>query len=179
LIVVLAIFQGEDVTNPFARLAKACSLVLATLVISGSALGAAPKITLQGTWEGSLTRGSVPTGDKSPTWEKNAQVRLVIAKGKVSVYTGRDGEWRESKPGKYQLKVLDTNAVIYSITTGKDKDGVWVETHSFVVTVIDSTHVHVMWQRQVRNKDMDVSNPDAVWGVMSYGELSSVSVPGA
>ncbi len=166
-------------TRQCARVLLASAMAVAMLAVSIASLGASSKFKYEGTWEGVLSRGSVPKDGKEIKWESTYQLRLAFSGGKVSVYQGRDGEWREIKPGKFKLETLDTNAVIFAIATGQDKDGVWVETQSFSVTVIDSTHLNVMWQRQVKNKDMEVSNPDAVWGVMAYGTLTRVGASGA
>jgi hypothetical protein len=174
-----AVPRRIEVTKLLVRIAKACALAAAVLTISGASLGAVLKFKYEGTWEGTLSDASVPKEDKEITWRKTNQVRLVFTKGKVSVYHFRDGEWRESKPGNYSISILDTNAIIASITTGRDADGVWVETRSLQLTAIDPTHLHVLWQRQVKNKDMEPSNPNAVWGVMGYGELTRVGAPGA
>lgn len=135
--------------------------------------------TYEGTWEGTLTGSTVPDGDEGLTLKNSPHLRLQIGKGNVSVYTSSTGksDWREIKPGKFQFTILDTNAVLFSISSGRDDDGTWVETWSFAITVVDATHLHVLWQRQVRNKDMDLSKPDAVFGIVAFGQL--VRVPAA
>lgn len=157
----------------------ACVMALAMLAISPPSPGAAQAYKYEGTWEGSLTRAAVPQGTQDWKWEDNFEVRLTFNRREVSVHVKRDGQWREIKAGQFKAITLDTNAVIVAIATGKDEDGVWVETWSFETTVIDATHLRVMWQRQVKNKDMAASSPDAVWGIFAHGELTRVVDPDA
>jgi hypothetical protein len=160
------------------RAALAWMIVVATLVAPTEAFSAAKASQFQGAWEGTLSLGSESQGQQEWKWTKNLDVRLVVSKSKASVYLKGKGEWVEIKPGTFTLSAIDTNAVVVSITSGRDDDGRWVETWSFAITVIDDKTLQVLWQRQVKNKDMDPSKPDAVFGKLGFGELTKVSGTG-
>ena len=124
---------------------------------------------LQGDWSGAPLGAAVKDTKEQLEWHEPARLRVVISDKSARVYAWSNGSWREIKPGTFSIKVFDTNAVISSITSGTDSDGVWVETWSFAFSVIDSRHLRGMFQRQVNNKDMKRDNPSAVWGTVASG----------
>jgi|SRR5688572_17095674 len=68
----------------------------------------------------------------------------------------------------------DATAVVTSITSGSDDDGVWVETWSFALSVIDSKRIHATSHRQVNNKNLHLDHPDAAWASIVFGVLERV-----
>jgi hypothetical protein len=157
------------------------ALLVALLVVSAfcfsSKASASPSIPIEfhGTWEGTLQRTSLPSAEVKPEWTDAGRIRIVISKADVKVFTWNDDEWRQIKPKTFGITVFDTNAVISSITSGRDNDGVWVETWSFAVSIIDSQRLHALFQRQVNNKDLPRDDPDATWGTVAFGKLERVS----
>ena len=126
---------------------------------------------LKGDWRGTLVTANAPDSADDFEWRSPTRFRLVISDSSRRVYVWNEETWREIKPGTFGITVFDTSAVVTSITRGIDEDGVWVETWSFALTVIDSNHVRAMFQRQVNNKDMKRNDPGATWGHVAFGVL--------
>lgn len=133
--------------------------------------GKQDEYTYQGTWEGELLHAATSIEGEELKWSRDLHVRVTFSRNDASVAAKIDGEWQEVKPGTFALNQSDTNLVMTSFTTGNDDDGTWVETWSFAMTPIDATHLDVLWQRQVKNKNMDTNNQYAVFGGIAYGEL--------
>jgi hypothetical protein len=133
----------------------------------------APPGPLGGVWQGTLRLSKVPVRGGEWDWKTDDQeFRLEISGDGAKVATHPNGIWREN-PRSFNVVQLDTNAVITSITTGRDKDGDWVETWTFVVTLLDSTHLETTWHRQVNNKELPRGDPNAAWDIFGYGQLEA------
>jgi len=124
---------------------------------------------LRGDWRGTLVIANAPDSHDDLDWRNPTRFRFMISESSVRVFAWDNETWREIKPGTFGITTYETSAVITSITSGTDEDGVWVETWSFAVTVIDSDHVRTMFQRQVNNKDMKRDDPAATWGQIAFG----------
>lgn len=74
-------------------------------------------------------------------------------------------------PAKFQFSALRTNAVATSMDAGKDEDGNWVETWSFVMTLKDPDHMVVHWTRVVNNVDMPLARKGSKFSIVGMGEL--------
>jgi hypothetical protein len=128
-------------------------------------------LDLRGDWRGTLVIANAPDSHDDLEWRNPNRFRFVVSESSVRVYAWDNETWRETKPGTFDITTYETSAVITSITSGTDEDGVWVETWSFAVTVIDSDHLRAMFQRQVNNKDMKRDDPAATWGQIAFGIL--------
>ena len=126
---------------------------------------------LRGDWRGTLVIANAPDSHDDLEWRNPNRLRFVISESSLRVYAWVNETWTEIKPGTFGITASDTSAVITSITSGTDEDGVWVETWSFALTVMDSQHVRAMFQRQVNNKDMKRDDPAATWGQIAFGIL--------
>ena len=144
---------------------------------SVAASAKAPPIAqqLQGQWQGTLRRAKLPEAGQNFDWSSPARIRIDITAANISVYVWNDEKWREIKPRTFGVTFFDTNAVITSITSGRDEDGTWVETWSFALSVIDSHRVHASFQRQVNNKDLKRDDPNAAWGEIAFGTFERMS----
>jgi hypothetical protein len=152
--------------------------VLTAIVASAAACTATTNISktalpddLRGDWRGTLVIANAPDSHDDLDWRNPNRFRFVISESSVHVLAWDNETWREIKPGTFAITTYETSAVITSITSGNDEDGVWVETWSFAVTVIDSDHIRAMFQRQVNNKDMKRDDPAATWGQIAFGIL--------
>lgn len=126
---------------------------------------------LRGDWLGALVIANAPDSHDDLEWRNPNRFRFVISESAVRVYAWDNETWREIKPGTFGITTYETSAVITSITSGTDEDGVWVETWSFAVTTINSDQLRAMFQRQVNNKDMKRDDPAATWGQIAFGIL--------
>jgi hypothetical protein len=131
-------------------------------------VGATPS-PLDGVWQGILNASIVPARGGEWDWKPGSEFRLEISGSSAKVVGRHEGDvvWMSNRP--LNVVRLDTNAVITSIATG----GNWVETWSFIVTLVDSTHLQVSWHRQVNNKKTPRSDPHAVFDIFGYGELEA------
>jgi hypothetical protein len=78
------------------------------------------------------------------------------------------------KPGKFTLRRLGVSALAYSLDTGRDEDGTWVETWSFVMTLLDADHMRVHWTRVVNNVDMPKNANGSKFSSAGMGDFSRV-----
>ena len=106
-------------------------------------------------------------------WKQHFNVRISIKDQSVVVESHRTGTWQKIDHPFHMIS-NDTNAVISSINSGTDADGIWIETWSFAITLVDAQHLRVSYQRQVNNKLMPRSATDAVFGAFAYGDLHLV-----
>ncbi|OJU08700.1 MAG: hypothetical protein BGN85_10930 [Alphaproteobacteria bacterium 64-11] len=125
--------------------------------------------TLNGTWQGSLR----PLSDSSLA-SRNSPivVRLLISNDTVQVFQpGQDGSFIEIKPGTYRIIRLKTNAVILSIDSGKDREGTWVQSHTYSVTLKDANTLITNLYWVVNNNDLPPSQDFSKFTVAAVGEL--------
>ena len=116
---------------------------------------AQPLEALDGTWEGSLGPAQGP--GLTPL-TKPMVVRIVISGTKGQVFIRRNGgAMDEVKPGAFRIMRLKSNAIVAAIDSGKDKDGTWVESWDFAVTLKDPTTLIADWYRIVNNVDQPLS----------------------
>ncbi len=59
-----------------------------------------------------------------------------------------------------------------SIDTGKDEDGLWVETWVFAMTLTDPDHMLVHWTRVVNNTDMPKGQKGSKFSSTGMGEFA-------
>ncbi len=123
---------------------------------------------LDGTWEGELRNVDMEgKGRTGPTWQ-----RVVIQDGKATVfYKKKDGQIFEVKPGKFQVQRHLTNALVFAIDSGRDKDGVWVETWAFAITQKDRNTLIANFIRVVNNNDLPLTAEYSKFSVAAAGEL--------
>jgi hypothetical protein len=162
--------------STLARLALTAIITCAAACTASTSVSkTAVPYNLTGDWRGSLVPAKAPDSADELEWRDPNRLRLVISESSSHVYVWDKETWREIKPGTFDITAFDTNAVITSITSGTDADGVWIETWSLALTVIDSKHIRAMFQRQVNNKDMNRDDPDAIWGQIAFGILERAS----
>jgi len=75
-------------------------------------------------------------------------------------------------PGKFTFVRVSTNAIAMSINTGKDEDGLWVETWAFAMTLRDPDHMLVHWTRVVNNTDMPKEQKGSKFSSTGMGEFA-------
>ena len=86
---------------------------------------------IDGAWEGALDyiHGSGLLQRKYPpqTW------RIVLDNNTAHMFIIRDGKLQEVHPGKFKVERLRTNVIVYGVTSGRDNDGEWIESSSFIL----------------------------------------------
>jgi hypothetical protein len=153
------------------------SMLIASTTCSHAASPKQPQIPKQfhGQWQGTLRRAKLPDVTKDFEWSHPARVRIDISSTETRVYFWINDKWLEIKPRSFGITVFDTNAVITSITSGTDVDGVWVETWSFALSRIDSHRLHASSHRQVNNKNLHRDHPNAAWAAIAFVVLERVT----
>lgn len=145
--------------------------------ISRLGFGQAPDIgTIDGTWEGELSYLTGPgLGQRRPDAPPSVlKIRIVIDKNDVHVFNFLNGTTEEAKLGSLRLTRLLTNAVVASIDSGNDKDGTWVETWTFVLTLKDKGTLNAIWTRQVNNINLPLDVSYSKFARAASGELKRV-----
>jgi len=80
------------------------------------------------------------------------QMAFSISASSVQVYTRPvNGTWHEIKSGNWRMLTGLTNAVVFSITSGEDADGGWVETWNYTITHKERDSLQVVMTRAVNN----------------------------
>jgi len=69
------------------------------------------------------------------------------------------------------VRRVETNAVLTTIDSGNDKDGHWVETWTFSLSLKDKDHMLVHWNRVVNNTDFPIEKQGSKFSVVEMGEL--------
>ena len=86
---------------------------------------------IAGAWEGALDyiHGPGLLQRKYPpqTW------RIALDNNTAHMFIIRDGKLQEVHPGKFKVERLRTNVIVYGVTSGRDSDGEWIESSSFIL----------------------------------------------
>lgn len=83
----------------------------------------------------------------------------------------KKGEATSSALAPMRFKRELTNALAYSIESGQDEDGTWVETIAFVLTLKDPDHLIVHWTRVVNNIDVPLAKKGSKFSSVGMGEM--------
>ena len=134
-------------------------------------------LSYDGRWTGNakcLYDPGLPAGE-----ECDVRLTLDIDGKVVSVHTVRTKNGKESvwdvKAGRLTFAQNLTNALLYSINTGRDSDGRWAETWSFAMTLRDADHMIVQWTRIVNNIDLPTDDKNKTFAFVRIGELVRLS----
>ncbi|HET7084397.1 MAG TPA: hypothetical protein VFI23_06480 [Rhizomicrobium sp.] len=136
-----------------------------------------------GRWEGGLKSIAPEAYDAvhGINLSDDMTIAFVIKNESVSVYSGNSkGNWREAKPGHFQILTLKTNATITAIDSSNeppDKQG-WVETWNFSATHKDRDHLLVIFTRVVNNYTAPEDNHGSSPGrfmMLGVGEMHRVT----
>jgi hypothetical protein len=126
---------------------------------------------VNGTWEGSLGPVSGPGLFAS---DKPLLIRIIVRDEGGQVFTGENFN-DEVKPGRFKVERVATNMIVFAIDSGKDNDGVWVETWAFVVTQKDRNTLITNLYRVVNNTDLPLNIDHSKFSSAKAGELKRVS----
>jgi hypothetical protein len=120
-----------NITRRCIRLLGLLAIVAAFGSLLSQQVKAQQSDSIDGTWQGTLDyvhgAGLLARVHPPQIW------RLTIQGASVRAFLISDGKAREIKSGKYKIERYMTNAVIYVIDTGKDSDGTWIETETFLL----------------------------------------------
>jgi len=148
--------------------------IVSALIFGGLPAQAQDIGTLDGTWEGSLTVVAVPT----TVGARPYTVRIVIDGTNAHVFAHDTpggpfaaGSFQEVKPGKFHVARLGPNAIVASMDSGRDAEGTWVETWSFVVTLKQRDRLITNLYRVVNNVDMPPGANQSKFTEAEAGEL--------
>jgi len=83
----------------------------------------------------------------------------------------KKGEANSMPLAPLRFKRESTNAVAFSIDTGEDEDGTWVETVAFVLTLKDPDHLILHWTRVVNNIDVPLGKKGSKFSSVGMGEM--------
>jgi hypothetical protein len=147
------------------------SLVIAPIYLAvafASTAVAEPSALLDGTWQGSLTVASVVT--PAPTKPETFDLRVEIKGESARVWFKPEKDW-VNVPRAFRVARLRTNAVVTSIESGKDEDGIWVETWSIAVAQKSDDTALATYSRLVNNEDLPVSSEHKAFAFAATGEL--------
>lgn len=115
-------------------------LVLGALIVLSGSLSASDYV---GDWIGRI---GVHGGDSE------LNVRLLIEGGTAIQFFPRDGGgWRLVEPVNAQFTSHGNNAVFHWLNSG----GIWTETQSYHLSLIDEDTIRVVWLRMVNNRAPD------------------------
>jgi hypothetical protein len=163
-------------------------IVVALLVMLPVSAGAQDDIFLggfDGRWEGALA--SVPadqySADHGVSLPPNQYAFMILGRKVKVYYKDKDDNWRESKPGLFQIVTHKTNATISVINSSQDVEdktgsGGWVETQAFSLTHKDRRGLYVSLTQTVSNylhpHDYKSGDFRGRFFVIRFGEMSLV-----
>jgi hypothetical protein len=131
-----------------------------------------PMFQFSGAWEGTLNGHDGPNLVDGLAAKR--AFRIVVDAKQVHVFQQLDGHWSEMKAGTFHISNWASQAVISSLTAGKDKDGTWVENSSFTLVHHSPSSIIAYWLRTVNNLNLPVDNPDFHFGWEFSGEMHQV-----
>jgi hypothetical protein len=133
-----------------------------------------PMFQFSGTWEGALDGHGGPHFVDGSGHSRSFRI-IIDSHGNATVFQQLDSEWKEMKPpGSFRLTKWGSQAVVSSITSGRDDEGTWVENTSFTLVRHDQDTVVAYWLRTVNNLDLPTTHEDYhfAWGFS--GKMSRV-----
>ncbi len=89
-----------------------------------------------------------------------------VVRSKTGVETAADF------PEDFRFSRVSTNALAYSMQKGRDRDGRWVETWTFVMSLKDPTHLVVHATRVVNTIDSPLERRGSKYSVVAMGDLT-------
>jgi hypothetical protein len=148
------------------RIAPLVSLaILAAALPCGRAQDFGP---LNGTWEGELKSMSLDAdAPRSPSWRR---IEIQDTQARV-FYRTKDDQVREVMPGKFRIERHLTNAVVFAMNSGRDNEGLWVETWVFAITQKDRNTLVANFGRVVNNNNLPLSVAHSKFTQSALGEL--------
>jgi hypothetical protein len=162
--------------SAFARIVRVVlGLIVAPVVLTAAFAGptwADVGRGLDGVWEGSLTVAQVgsPTTAKLETWS----IRVEISGETARIWHKFRNDWDEfDRPLRVQR--LRSNAVVTSIHSGRDEDGIWVETWSIALAQKNEETALAVFSRLVNNENLPPTSDDKAFSAASIGELKRSS----
>ena len=130
-----------------------------------------------GTWQGRIEFFDAPRFESAADGEA-MEVRFVIHLPSMSVFTrpvsDKPAAWSEVKKGFFGGQVWGSQAVFSSVTSGKDNDGLWIESISFTLVHDSPMTLVVYYVRAVNNLDLPVAHRDAHFAWGGSGQLQRV-----
>ncbi|MCE9523732.1 MAG: hypothetical protein K8S25_15040 [Alphaproteobacteria bacterium] len=151
------------------------SLIVAPTFLAmtfASPAGAEASRGLDGVWEGALAivQVGVPTAAKHKTWT----LRVEIDGESARVWYKPDIDWVEVEQ-PFRVQRLRSNAVITSIESGRDEEGVWVETWSVALAQKSDGAALAVYSRLVNNENLPLTSDHKAFSVAATGDLSRTS----
>ncbi|HVI26002.1 MAG TPA: hypothetical protein VM576_07420 [Xanthomonadaceae bacterium] len=128
-----------------------------------------PMFRFDGAWEGVLTGHGGP--DLVDGAGMQRAFRIEVGAGQARVFQQLRGQWSEMKPGTFTVSAWGSQAVLYSLTSGQDEDGTWVEGSSFTLVRTSPDAVVAYWLRTVNNLDLPQEHPDHHFAWEFSGEM--------
>jgi hypothetical protein len=141
------------------------------LLLIASPVRAAEIDSIDGTWEGTLSRATGPGLLPGP---ETVKFRIVIAGSRAHIFLAKENGELEVKPGAFHVIRYMSNAVVVAIDSSHDKDGIWVETWDFSVTLKDRNTLITNYFRTVNNTDQPPEASHSKWSTAATGELARV-----
>jgi hypothetical protein len=133
--------------------------------------------SLDGTWQGQMKW--LDTGSKQRHGDPFTQRIIIQGQGaRVFRFKGEQADeikWDTAKEWQFQVQRKGTNAVLSAINSGRDDDGVFVETWVFALTQKDRNTVisSLLWV--MNNNNLPLSVDYSKFSLAATGELRRVS----
>lgn len=125
-----------------------------------------------GTWDAELAWVKHPTIDREPL-----RLRITISDGTAQVYTMADNDWREVKPGKFQMQRLDETVIVSAIDSGWDQDGKWIESWTIQLLRVAPDKAVISHFRTVNNLQIPEFTGLKTFSTLAEGDASRTDSP--
>jgi hypothetical protein len=132
---------------------------------------------LDGTWQGQLKW--LDTGDGRRHGDAFTQKIIIQGQGaRVFRFKGEQAEeitWDATKEWPFQVQRKLTNAVVFAINSGRDDDGLYVETWVFALTQKDRNTLIASLSWVMNNNNLPLSVDYSKFSLAAKGELHRMS----
>lgn len=124
-----------------------------------------PLFQFQGSWVGTLRGYDAPFFQDGKADHKTFCI-FIGPHGKADVFSWKNGEWSNFGNRSFGAFFWGPQAMITSVASGHDDDGVWVEGLTFTLVRYDLHTATAYWLRTVNNLDMPKTDR---WHTFAYG----------
>ena len=127
---------------------------------------------LDGLWEGVLT---VAPDSSAPTARETFSLRVELSGtgAKVWFKPAGNNDWM-AVPRDFSVQRLRGNAVVTSIMSGRDDEGIWVETWSIALAQRSNDKALAVYARLVNNENLPETSDHKAFSMAAEGELAHV-----
>lgn len=126
---------------------------------------------LDGVWEGVL---KVAPDATAPTARETFSLRIELAGTGAKIWFKPSGKDWTAVSRNFTVQRLRGNAVVTSILSGRDEEGIWVETWSIALAQRNNDKALAIYARLVNNENLPETSDHKAFSMAAEGEMMHV-----